>query len=44
LPQATIGIIEGPYRALGNEFGMSLDMRFASPKAAFSNIEVAVRL
>ncbi|KAJ7060407.1 ClpP/crotonase-like domain-containing protein [Mycena amicta] len=30
LPQATIAIIEGRTRGIGNEFLMSLDMRFAS--------------
>ncbi|KAH8806135.1 ClpP/crotonase-like domain-containing protein, partial [Xylogone sp. PMI_703] len=44
LPQATIGVIEGPARGMGNEFAMSLDMRFASPGAVFSNFEVTVGL
>ncbi|KAK5992010.1 3-hydroxypropionyl-coenzyme A dehydratase [Cladobotryum mycophilum] len=44
LPQTTIGIIEGPTRGIGNEFTMSLDMRFATSEAVFGNFEVTVGL
>jgi enoyl-CoA hydratase/carnithine racemase len=44
LPQATIAVVEGPARGLGNEFLFSCDMRFASQNALFGNFEASVGL
>ncbi|KAJ7171326.1 enoyl-CoA hydratase/isomerase family protein [Mycena filopes] len=43
LPQATIAVIEGRARAIGNEFLMSCDMRFAttSPSILLSQLETS---
>ncbi|KAJ7267096.1 ClpP/crotonase-like domain-containing protein [Mycena rebaudengoi] len=43
LPQATIAVIEGRVRGIGNEFIMSCDMRFAtkSPSVEFAQIETS---
>ncbi|KAJ7158166.1 ClpP/crotonase-like domain-containing protein [Mycena filopes] len=43
LPQATIAVIEGRARAIGNEFLMSCDMRFAttSPSVLLSQLETS---
>ncbi|KAJ7661082.1 ClpP/crotonase-like domain-containing protein, partial [Mycena rosella] len=43
LPQATIAVIEGRARGIGNEFLMSCDMRFAStsPSVLMSQIETS---
>ncbi|KAJ7215516.1 ClpP/crotonase-like domain-containing protein [Mycena pura] len=43
LPQATIAMIEGRTRGIGNEFIMSCDMRFAStaPSVLFNQFEVS---
>ncbi|KAJ6451833.1 ClpP/crotonase-like domain-containing protein, partial [Mycena vitilis] len=44
LPQATIAVVEGRTRGIGNEFLMSCDMRFASlsPEVLFSQIETSL--
>ncbi|KAJ7772404.1 ClpP/crotonase-like domain-containing protein [Mycena metata] len=44
LPQATIAVIEGRVRGIGNEFIMSCDMRFAStsPSVQFAQIETSL--
>ncbi|KAJ7104696.1 ClpP/crotonase-like domain-containing protein [Mycena epipterygia] len=44
LPQATIAVIEGRVRGIGNEFIMSCDMRFASksPSVEFAQIETSL--
>lgn len=44
LPQATLAIIEGPARGVGNEFIFSCDMRFASKESVFGNFEVSLGL
>ncbi|KAJ7230911.1 ClpP/crotonase-like domain-containing protein [Mycena haematopus] len=44
LPQATIAVIEGRTRGIGNEFILSCDMRFAStaPSVQFGQIELSL--
>ncbi|KAJ7897560.1 enoyl-CoA hydratase/isomerase-like protein [Mycena olivaceomarginata] len=44
LPQATIAVIEGRTRGIGNEFLMSCDMRFAStsPSVLISQLETSL--
>lgn len=44
LPQATLAIVEGPARGVGNELIFSCDMRFASNAAIFGNFEVTLDL
>ncbi|KAJ6539979.1 ClpP/crotonase-like domain-containing protein, partial [Mycena vulgaris] len=46
LPQATIAVIEGRARGIGNEFLMSCDMRFAStsPSVLLSQLETSLGL
>ncbi|KAJ6526744.1 ClpP/crotonase-like domain-containing protein [Mycena capillaripes] len=46
LPQATIAVIEGRARGIGNEFLMSCDMRFASlsPSVFFAQLETSLGL
>ncbi|KAJ7729958.1 enoyl-CoA hydratase/isomerase-like protein [Mycena metata] len=44
LPQATIAVVEGRTRGIGNEFLMSCDMRFAStaPSVLFAQLETSL--
>ncbi|KAJ7910098.1 enoyl-CoA hydratase/isomerase family protein [Mycena leptocephala] len=46
LPQATIAVVEGRARGIGNEFLMSCDMRFAStaPSVIFAQLETSLGL
>lgn len=44
LPQATIGLIEGRARGIGNEFLLALDMRYSTtaPSVLFGQFEISV--
>jgi enoyl-CoA hydratase/carnithine racemase len=44
LPQASIAVIDGSVRGIGNEFIMACDMRFASAKAVMGQFEVTLGL